>query len=76
MGTSYTLIYSFSKVYQPIFRLKTAIVSKECINVTFSIKKDKVAKFDLAKIGQGQPRVIILTNYNWQQSPMIHTKFR
>ena len=37
--------------------------------------KDKVAKFDLAKIGQGQPRVIILTNYNWQQSQMIHTKF-
>ena len=27
--------------------------------------KDTVAKFDLAKIGQGQPRVIILTNYNW-----------
>ena len=37
--------------------------------------KDKVAKCNLAKIGQGQPRVIILTNYNWQQSPMIHTKF-
>ena len=38
--------------------------------------KDKVAKFDLAKNRLRSTKVIILTNYNWQQSPMIHTKFR
>ena len=28
------------------------------------------------KIGQGQPRVIIWTNYDGLESPMLHTKFR
>ena len=27
------------------------------------------------KIGQGHPRVIIWTNYDGQESPMLHTKF-
>ena len=27
------------------------------------------------RIGQGQPRVIIWTNYDGQESPMLHTKF-
>ena len=28
------------------------------------------------KMGQGQPRVIIWTNYKRLESPMLHTKFR
>ena len=28
------------------------------------------------KIGQGHPRVIILSTYNGLKSPMLHTKFR
>ena len=28
------------------------------------------------KIGQGHPRVIILSNYDWLKSTMLHTKFR
>ena len=34
-GTSYTFIYSFSEVYQPISKSKAAIISKESITVTF-----------------------------------------
>ena len=29
-----------------------------------------------SKIGQGHPRVIILSNYDGLTSPMLHTKFR
>ena len=29
---------------------------------------------DLAKIGQGQPKVMIDTNYVGPESPMLHTK--
>ena len=37
--------------------------------------KSQSTKFGLAKIGQGQPRVIIWTNYDGLESQMLHTKF-
>ena len=44
---------------------------------TFSYRKALVTKFSsCCKIGQGQPRVIIWTNYDGLESPMLHTKFR
>ena len=33
-------------------------------------------KLTLRKIGQGHPRVIILSNYDGLESQMLHTKFR
>ena len=32
-------------------------------------------KLTLRKIGQGHPRVIILSNYDGLESQMLHTKF-
>ena len=40
----------------------------------FFLQKANVTKFDLA-IGQGHSRVIIRTNYNGQESQILHSKF-
>ena len=40
----------------------------------FSYRNPKLP--NLSSKGQGQPRVIILTNYDGLESPMLHTKFR
>ena len=45
---SYTLIFSFSLLYQPTSRSQAATISKESIIITFSHIKAKVAKFDIA----------------------------
>ena len=43
----------------------------------FPMEKPSLEKFDHChKIGQGQPRVIVWTNYNGLESPMLNTKFR
>ena len=43
----------------------------------FPIEKPKLPNLrPCHKIGQGQPRVIFLTNYDGPESPMLHTKFR
>ena len=42
----------------------------------FSYRKALVTKFlPCCKIGHGQPRIIIWTNYDGQESSMLHTKF-
>ena len=41
----------------------------------FSIEKPKLHVWPCRKIGQGQPRVIIWTNYDGKESLMLHTKF-
>ena len=41
----------------------------------FPIEKPKFPIWPCRKIGQDQPRVIILTNYDRQESPMLHTRF-
>ena len=66
-----TFIYSISCLHLPLFRTKAAIVFKKSIVFTFSHVKAYVSK-----IGQGHPRVIILSNYDGLESPMLHTKFR
>ena len=42
----------------------------------FPIEKDIFTNLTLHKIGQGQPRVIIWTNYDGLASPMLHTNVR
>ena len=42
----------------------------------FSCKSLCFQIWPCCKIGQGHPRVIILSNYDWLKSPMLHTKFR
>ena len=56
---------------------QAAIISKD-ITVTIFFIKAKVTKFDLAeKIGISQHRgVIIWTNYDGQESLMLHSMFR
>ena len=40
------------------------------------MEKRKLQNLLCCKTGQGQPRVIILTNYDGLESLMLHTKFR
>ena len=42
----------------------------------FPIEKPKFPNLTLPKIGQGHSRVIIYINYDGQESPKLHTKFR
>ena len=68
---------SISCLYLPTFRSQASIVSEKSTVFTFSYRKAYVSKFHLArKIGQGHSRVIIYINYDGQESPMLHTKFR
>ena len=57
---------------------QAAIISKDSITLTIFYIKAKVTKFDLAeKIGISQHRgVIIWTNYDGQESLMLHSMFR
>ena len=58
-----------------VFKSQAAIVSKISIVLAFSHVKVYVSKIDLAKKGQGHPRVIILANCDGLKSSMLHTKF-
>ena len=42
----------------------------------FPIERPKLQNLAFRKIGQGQPRVINLTNNDGRESQMQHTKFR
>ena len=63
-------------LHLPTFRSQVPIVSEKSTVFNFSYRNAYVTKFDLGcKLGQGQPRVIICTNYDCLESPMLHTKF-
>ena len=51
----------------PAFRSQAAILSVKSTGFTLHIEN--------TKIGQGQPRVTIWTNYDGLESQMLHTKF-
>ena len=73
---SHIFIYSIRCLLQLTFRSLAAIVSEKSTVFIFSYRKALATKFDLAKIGQGQPRVIIYTNYVELEFPMLHAKFQ
>ena len=59
------------------FRSLAAIVSEKCTVFTFSYRKSQSYQiWPCRKIGQGHSRFFIWTNYDGQESPMLHTKFR
>ena len=59
------------------FRSLAPILSEKSTVFTFSYRKSQSYQiWPCCKIGQGHSRVIIWTNYNGQESPMLHTKFR
>ena len=73
---SHTFIRSISCLYLPTFRQQASIVSEKSSVFTFSYRKS--LSFQISPcclIGQIQPRVIIYTNYDGLESPMLHTKF-
>ena len=56
---------------------KVSIVSEKSTVFTFSYRKSLSYQiWPCHKIGQGHCRVIIWTNYDGQESSMLHTKFR
>ena len=58
------------------FRSQAAKVLKNQQFSLFPIDKPVTKFWPCCKIGQGQPTVIIWTNYDGQESPMRHTNFR
>ena len=72
---SHTFINSISCLHLPMFKLQAAIVSEKSIVFTFSYRKAYNQIWPCRKISQGHSSVIIWTNYDGQQSPIIHTKF-
>ena len=59
------------------FQVTGAIVSeKSTVFIHFFLQKSLWYRiWPCCKIGQGQPRVIIWTNYDGQEPPMLHTNF-
>ena len=72
----HTFMTSISCLYLPIFRSHASIVTEKSTVFTFPIEKPKFPNLTCRKIGQGHSRVIIYINYDGQESPMLHTKFR
>ena len=64
---------STSCLHLQTFRSHAAIVSENPLFSLFPIEKPK---FPCRKIGQGQPRVTIYTNFVELESPMLHAKFQ
>ena len=69
-------INSISCLHLPTSRSQAAIVSEKSTVFTFSHRKTFYQIWPCHKIGQGHSRVIIWTNYDGQESWMLHTKFR
>ena len=63
-------------LYLPIFRPLAAIFLKYPLFSLFTIEKHKLQNLPCGKIGQGHSRVIILTNYDEQEFPMLQIKLR
>ena len=74
---SHTFIISISCLHLPTFRSLAAIVSEKSTVLTFSHRKNISNQIlPCGKIGQGHSKVIICTNYDGLEPPMLHTKFR
>ena len=69
----HTLIYSINCLHLITFRSQAAIVSEKSVVFTFSQRKLQICP--CRRIGQGQPKVILSTNYDQLKSPVLHTKF-
>ena len=53
------------------------MVSEKYTVFTFSHRKDlSYQSRPCGKIGQGHSRIMILTNYDGQESPLLHATFR
>ena len=73
---SHIFIFSIRCLLLLTFRSLAAGVSEKFTVFTFSYKKSLSYQIlPCCKIGQGHSRVIIYTNYDGQESPMLHTKF-
>ena len=73
---THILMKSISCLFLPTFRSQASIVSEKS---SFHFFLEKSLSFQIRpcrKIGQGHSRVIIYINYDGQESPMLHTKFR
>ena len=72
--TFHTLISSISCLHLTTFRSQASRVSK---NTVFNLfyRKACYQIWPCHKLGQGQPRIIIWTNYDGLESLMLHTKF-
>ena len=73
---SHTFMKSIICLYLPTFRSQASIVSKNPLFSPFPIEKPKFPNLTCREIGQGHSMVIIYINYDGQESPMLHTKFR
>ena len=63
-------------LHLPTFRSQDAMVSENSTVFTVFLQKNLSYKIWLCrKIGQGQPKVINLTNYDGLESQMLHIKF-
>ena len=75
-----TVTYIFSYIYKEWIKFFTYLV---CVINNFSIIRYgnvgavllRYQIWPCNKIGHGQPRVIIWTNYDGLESPMLHVKF-
>ena len=73
---SHIFLYTIRCLLPLAFRYLAAIVSEKYTVFTFfPIEKAKLPNLPCRKIGQGHSRVIISTNYDGQESRMLHTKF-
>ena len=50
------------------------LLLNDFLTVFFPYKSIRDQIWPCCKIGQGRPRVIIWTKYDWPESPMLHTK--
>ena len=73
---SHTFVNSIRCLLLPTFTSLAAIVSAKSSFHFFLWKSQSYKIWPCRKIGIGQPRVIIWTNYDVLESQMLHTKFR
>ena len=73
---SLSFIYSFSWLHLPALWSQAAIVSEKSIIFLFSVQKHVRQNLTWGKIGQGQPTIIIPTNYEQPVIHMLHTNFQ
>ena len=72
---SHPFINSIRCLLLPTFRSLAAIVSEKSSFHFFVWKSPNYKIWPCREIGQGHSRVIIWTNHDGQESPILHTKF-
>ena len=74
---SLTFINSINCLHLPNFRSQAALVAENpsCFHF-FPLKSQGFQILPCRKIGQGQPRVIIYTNFVELESSMLHAEFQ